>query len=99
PASAISTLPYTTLFRSCELRLKHLRLGRSGGRLSICSDDRCRETVGIAGIRHQLLRLFNVALVAEKRVRVACIGRHCQRTCYLSDRKSTRLNSSHVKIS
>src|SRR5207302_4989143 len=93
----ISTLfPYTTLFRSRR---------RMGARTKSGDDD-----VVVAGGRGdvRLVRLTGqeghtvVPLVADgaaRRQRDAAAGAERRRAAGRKDRKSTRLNSSHVKIS
>src|SRR5690606_42073506 len=95
-ASTCSLFPYTTLFRSrhvlvgaCQPR-QHLR-PELGGR--VLGEDLLAE------LRHQVQALELV--VDAHRVQESAVGELGLRELLheVADRKSTRLNSSHVKIS
>src|SRR5690606_40938346 len=99
PSSRSCLLPYTTLFRSqrraepyvgdagnLEQPLLHL-LGQRASRLT-----------GIAADPDRKVRL-TAAQELTQRSRAACLYRHPAVQRRVEDRKSTRLNSSHVKIS
>src|SRR5690606_41427300 len=84
-------LPYTTLFRSLDAQLD--ATGRRRELRGVVQQIRhdLREPDGVRIDDHRLLRLDRHDLVR---------ARLDQRTARLDgDRKSTRLNSSHVKIS
>src|SRR5690606_42005899 len=88
-----SLSPYTTLFRS-QRRLETLVAPRAGGLVGMALD------VADAGMaqRHQVLGdLAAGAEVVDAHVRQ--VVAEARRGQGHQDRKSTRLNSSHVKIS
>src|SRR5699024_11703329 len=91
PPPPRSTLfPYTTLFRSGFLGL--LRLFRLVGRL--------RELgLPVHGDRIGLLRLLGGLRLRRRVLGVGGVVGIQRLTALLQDRKSTRLNSSHVSIS
>src|SRR5690606_41778177 len=95
-----STLfPYTALFRSVN---DHLRAGGPGraGAVADCLQQRAGRQAGEhhpAALRLPPLQLANNGpAVSITRGRV--MGRQVSLPCESEDRKSTRLNSSHVKI-
>src|SRR5256885_9619406 len=83
-----STLfPYTTLFRSLAKRLRHLR------KLGSCVKPSC-----FAPAFAEVGAFFCLADRQSERI----LWLHCPsvgRNCFSIDRKSTRLNSSHLVIS
>src|SRR5690349_23443532 len=83
--------PYTTLFRSASRDLRFIRRNESGGRGNPRRYPRPVARHGPGG-RHRLL---------EKSGRHArpARGGTCRSGAIAEDRKSTRLNSSHVEIS
>src|SRR5690606_40124821 len=95
PSPPISTLfPYTTLFRSGEGRVLGARGEIRGRRRHL------DFVVDVADVGHPLAhllfrqraRLLGIRLAAQQHATVEAGDRD-------GDRKSTRLNSSHVKIS
>src|SRR5690606_41182887 len=97
-APSARPFPYTTLFRSVTngLTWTHLTLNTEGGDGSL-ADPAVREAIGEGAVAH--CRIGEGA-VADPAVREA-IARGIDRNAIGNavDRKSTRLNSSHVKIS
>src|SRR5690349_23368544 len=88
PRPPISTLfPYTTLFRSPHLA--RLRIGLGDAHIAAMIDDEPR-------IRALGDQFFAVRQFARAHAQVET---HPQLSQKLEDRKSTRLNSSHVEIS
>src|SRR5690606_41057644 len=90
-----SLFPYTTLFRSNALGVAHARMGAHAEAVeffaeALCLAPRLTEAKGNLGLSYaamdrlpESLRSFQMALQDQPS----------------KDRKSTRLNSSHVKIS
>src|SRR5256885_12015013 len=87
PPPRSTLFPYTTLFRSC--------LQGEPGDPGLALH---RREVG--AVRHRRLRVDHHALPGEQRLLRAVDGRPIAGTTdHLEDRKSTRLNSSHLVIS
>src|SRR5207249_7009277 len=84
--------PYTTLFRSlpAHLRRRGARTPARGSRR-----ERHQFAAGVRGAALRLARARRAQPRADARRRAELRGR----TAFGSDRKSTRLNSSHVSIS
>src|SRR5690606_39820366 len=98
PAPRATLLPYTTLFRSpAAVRHPGEQAWRGGATLEVepeardhrCGTDRCGEHLVVVGQFLDEAAHFARLRVIERQ------GRHDA----AEDRKSTRLNSSHVKIS
>src|SRR5690606_39737797 len=90
PPPTSSLFPCTTLFRSPHRR----RYRQGGGCSSVVSDSRtCHETLR----RFLKARIPFISIRTAERDRALDILRSIAQE--LTDRKSTRLNSSHVKIS
>src|SRR5690349_23551404 len=86
-ASRSSLFPYATLFRSVDL------LARAGGGEQRAAEQRvARQRLQLPADLEELLGLF-AAVLGEEAEQLFKIGWELQ------DRKSTRLNSSHVEIS
>src|SRR5690349_23056379 len=87
----ISTLfPYTTLFRSGA--------GRVGAVLSAALRTAGHEIVAAAGDSSASHARIDALLPGVRRAKPTDVARSCD-LLLLTDRKSTRLNSSHVEIS
>src|SRR5690606_39943312 len=89
PPPRPTLFPYTTLFRSCARYLDE--------------DQLMRLLPHLASEPADLLRLVSAAVYATPRVWKACLDLvptgAMEDAISRQDRKSTRLNSSHVKIS
>src|SRR5699024_12671055 len=86
PSPRATLFPYTTLFRSVAVAAhRRWRASRQTGFVGpfVCSVERIDELRGVLGTDAESL---DIALV-------------CPADAYPEDRKSTRLNSSHVSIS
>src|SRR5690606_41435940 len=94
PASS-SLLPYTTLFRSRLVEARHGDGTRERYRWDPASN--LLEQPGLRGVEvgpgNRLRTANGERLAHDQRLRL------CRREAPARDRKSTRLNSSHVKIS
>src|SRR5690606_41431694 len=95
-ATTPTLFPYTTLFRSVlEAEHRQLRerrvvdLERDGGLLEV--RERC--------VRALLLRIVQDEVALAERAALRVLAGHTHGDALREDRKSTRLNSSHVKIS
>src|SRR5690606_42055870 len=85
PTPTSTSFPYTTLFRST------LRIGRPRLLSELIRVD---DVAAVHGERHSITRLV------RGRTRLRVLARHAADLHHRRrDRKSTRLNSSHVKIS
>src|SRR5207249_5406565 len=94
PADPGSTLfPYTTLFRSFE------RLVLFDRRQHILPTDAGQSEVQQDQVRPRRLRILSFLPQELQRVLAGLQPRHAVLNLSLGDRKSTRLNSSHVSIS
>src|SRR5207245_10417810 len=92
PQSPTPTLfPYTTLFRSNEDR-QVTRLGEGVFRTGLLTPEAIADTV-------KVLRRFHRAVQQEGTDTVRVVATSALRDARNSDRKSTRLNSSHGSIS
>src|SRR5690606_41582943 len=83
-----STLfPYTTLFRSRDgfMGFKLVALSGAKGLVFVAVEDDSRSFAALGMTRHRPLRLHRQRVLVDRDAEL--------------DRKSTRLNSSHVKIS
>src|SRR5690606_41113836 len=95
PAPQSTPFPYTTLFRSTGLRVEadHLRVGE-------LVDERQRVAHG--GQQDVAARLVRLRLDREAQIVPLAdhvLAEQVEGLLHAVDRKSTRLNSSHVKIS
>src|SRR5690606_41745002 len=88
-----SLFPYTTLFRSALAWRERLQ---RGGPLALVGELCSRHAPRLLGLMDGERRLTNYLQLAEhlQEAQRTALGLHG-----LLDRKSTRLNSSHVKIS
>src|SRR5690606_41083051 len=95
----LTRFPYTTLFRS---DLGEDRLGALAhlGEAEPAQQARHHDVLERAELREQVMELEHEAqhVVAEAGQLVGRLGEHVL-AAEVQDRKSTRLNSSHVKIS
>src|SRR5690606_40955122 len=96
-ASLATPSPYTTLFRSvpdqhglrCRVELGHARDGR----------DDLVEPARVEQALVETVRRPVIAKIQPENVEAGTMGERAAREHVARDRKSTRLNSSHVKIS
>src|SRR5256885_10912600 len=88
-----STLfPYTTLFRSVKVKLNPVRSILDGKRVVLVDDSIVRGTTS-----RKIVKMVRAAGATEVHVRISCPPTISP--CFYGDRKSTRLNSSHLVIS
>src|SRR5207302_7335792 len=90
-----SPFPYTTLFRSQPLDQRRLAARRLGKRLTVL-----HQQLAACQIRPRLLEIGGLS-PCDRSIQTGCTRAHldAQMGGVDQDRKSTRLNSSHVKIS
>src|SRR5690625_5994664 len=96
PLPPISTLfPYTTLFRSeaiQRLEYEDLLTRKANGRLKV-------SPISIKDVEEIFIVRSKLEAVAVEQASDNMTGEDEKRLSHLTDRKSTRLNSSHVAIS
>src|SRR5690606_42029170 len=92
PPPRSSLFPYTTLFRSARLHVADIADRHDSDQALLAVDHRQAAQLHVAHVLgHMLDRLVLEAVFHVRAHDVAHLG--------IRDRKSTRLNSSHVKIS
>src|SRR5207302_6558126 len=93
-----SLLPYTTLFRSCNKPSRFHRIkGRSAYSCQYCGHHAYPTAGTIFHRSTTSLHLWFWAIFLMSSTRCGISAKQLERE--IGDRKSTRLNSSHVKIS